>query len=69
MSIVKIPRDVPWKFISLRKRVDNFIISVDNYREKNVEFKKIEINHENDLMIQMYKFNTINTFKIGRAHV
>ena len=63
MSIVKIPRDVPWKFISRRKRVDNFIISVDNYREKNVEFKKIEINHENDLMIQMYKFNTINTFK------
>ena len=61
--MVKISRDVPWKFIPRHKQVDNILISVDNYREKNVEFKKIEINHENDLMIQMYKFNTINTFK------
>ena len=42
VSKVKISRDVPWKFISRRKLVDNFIILVDNYREKIAKFKKIE---------------------------
>ena len=41
VSMVKISRDVPWKFISRRKLVDTFIILVDNYREKIAKFKKL----------------------------
>ena len=61
--MVKISRDVPWKFIPRHKQVDNILISVDNYREKIAKFKKFEINHKNPIMIKMCKFSTINIFK------
>ena len=54
--MMKISRDVPWKFISRHKRVDDLLNLVENYGEKITKLKKLGnklLKRYNDTSVQV----------------